>query len=131
MAPAPRSPWDPHLASLEHGRSQSRAPVPEADDQDEFSAPPIAGKEHPPDAMDEMVPTLDDSHRMFRHHPNEPVSEGFSFDPQGADAAADLAGDLAPHMDRGGRVKAYITDITGGTRDQPTRGVNIRIVKTA
>ncbi len=82
------------------GSSQSattyneRFPRPVLEDLDEFAAPPLAGKVHPADAMDEVVPTLDDSNRVFRHHPNEPVGEGFSFDPDSADAAADLAGDL-------------------------------------
>ncbi|WP_153817425.1 hypothetical protein [Polyangium spumosum] len=73
---------------------EERAPRPVLEDLDEFAAPPLPGKVHPADAMDEPVHTLDDSDRVFRHHPNDQVSEGFSFDPDNADAAADLAGDL-------------------------------------
>jgi hypothetical protein len=58
------------------------------------ATPPLAGKTHPRDAMDEAVPTLDDSDRVFLHHPNQPIGEGFSYDPVSADAAADMAGDL-------------------------------------
>lgn len=37
----------------------------------------------------------------------------------------DLAESLAPILDEGGVVNAYITDITGGTEDKPTLGVNV------
>jgi single-stranded-DNA-specific exonuclease len=37
----------------------------------------------------------------------------------------DLAKELAPLIDVGGAVDAHITDITGGTEDKPTRGVNV------
>lgn len=37
----------------------------------------------------------------------------------------DLAEALAPIIDEGGAVNAYITDITGGTEDKPTLGVNV------
>jgi len=32
---------------------------------------------------------------------------------------------LAPLLDQGGLVQAQITEITGGTEDKPTRGVNV------
>ena len=73
---------------------EERRPRPVLEDLDEFSAPPLPGKVHPAEAMDEPVHTLDDSDRVFRHHPNDQVSEGFSFDPDNADAAADMAGEL-------------------------------------
>ena len=62
--------------------------------------------------MDEPVHTLDDSDRVFRHHPNDQVSEGFSFDPDNADAAADLAGDLGAEFLEGGEFPglAWIPD---------------------
>lgn len=37
----------------------------------------------------------------------------------------DLAKELAPIIDAGGVVDARITDITGGTEDKPTQGVNV------
>lgn len=37
----------------------------------------------------------------------------------------ELAGELAPLIDAGGVVQAQITEITGGTEDKPTRGVNV------
>jgi len=86
-------------------------PISVAEDRDEFSAPPLAGKVHPREAMDEMVPTLDDSDRLFRHHPNDQVSEGFSFDPESADAAADLAGDLGAEFLEGATEGRDMSDV--------------------
>ena len=37
----------------------------------------------------------------------------------------ELAELLAPILDEGGIVRAQITDITGGTEEKPTRGVNV------
>ena len=37
----------------------------------------------------------------------------------------ELADLLVPILDEGGIVRTQITDITGGTADKPTRGVNI------
>lgn len=85
--------------------------MPNVDDLDEWSAPPIAGKAHPRDAMDEVVPTLDDSDRTLRHHPNEPMSEGFSYDPESADAAADLAGDLGAEFLEGATEGRDMSDV--------------------
>src|SRR4051812_21108675 len=85
-----------HASDHPHARPSSAndSPLLHVDDLDESSGPPIPSKSHPQNAMDDVVPTLDDSDRVFHHHPNEPVSEGFSFDPGNADAAADLAGEL-------------------------------------
>ncbi len=96
--------------------------LPVGDDLDEFSAPPIAGKAHPRDAMDEMVPTLDDSDRTFRHHPSESAGERFSFDPDSADAAADLAGDLGSEFLEGATSGKDMSDIiaTENDRDDET-----------
>jgi len=41
--------------------------------------------------------------------------------------AADVAARLAPRLDAGAAAKAEIIALTGGTRDKPTRGVNIEI----
>lgn len=40
---------------------------------------------------------------------------------------SDIAQEIATHMDRGGRAAGVITAVTGGTRDKPTRGVNIEL----
>lgn len=37
----------------------------------------------------------------------------------------ELAAELAPLIDEGVPVEAQITDITGGTEDKPTQGVNV------
>jgi hypothetical protein len=37
----------------------------------------------------------------------------------------ELAGELAPLMDEGVPIEAQITEITGGTDEKPTRGVNV------
>jgi len=37
----------------------------------------------------------------------------------------ELADVLAPLMDQGSMVRAQVTEITGGTEDKPTRGVNV------
>ena len=37
----------------------------------------------------------------------------------------ELADMLAPLIDEGGVVQAQVTEITGGTEDKPTRGVNV------
>jgi hypothetical protein len=64
------------------------------DDPDDPFAPPLPGKAHPPDVMDDVTPTLDDEVRSYHHHPNDAGATEFGFDPEAADAAADLAGDL-------------------------------------
>jgi len=40
----------------------------------------------------------------------------------------ELAREIAPLIDQGGGVEAQITDITGGTEEKPTRGVNVEFV---
>lgn len=95
-----------------------RAPRPVLEDLDEFAAPPLPGKVHPADAMDEPVHTLDDSDRVFRHHPNDQVSEGFSFDPDNADAAADLAGDLGAEFLEGATRGRDMSDMIMSDEDQ-------------
>jgi uncharacterized membrane-anchored protein len=39
----------------------------------------------------------------------------------------DLAHDLAPSIDAGIVIKAYVKEVTGGTPKAPTRGLNIRL----
>ena len=41
--------------------------------------------------------------------------------------ASDLAKRLAPIMDAGGNVIGKVINVTGGTRDKETRGVNIEL----
>jgi hypothetical protein len=64
------------------------------DEQDDSSRPPLPGKLHPPMEKNDATPTLDDEVRNYRHHPNEAGTTEFAFDPEAADAAADLAGEL-------------------------------------
>jgi hypothetical protein len=92
------------------------------DDLEEFAAPPLAGKTHPSDAMDEAIPTLDDADRMFRHHPNEPMGEGFAFDPDTADAAADMAGDLGTEFLEGATRGQDMSDIHMSNMDNEDEG---------
>ena len=40
----------------------------------------------------------------------------------------ELAREIAPIIDQGGGVEAKITDITGGTEDKPTQGVNVEFM---
>jgi hypothetical protein len=42
--------------------------------------------------------------------------------------AADLAERLAPDMDSGQTISARVSDLTGGTPEKPSRGVNLEIV---
>ena len=39
----------------------------------------------------------------------------------------EVAAEPSEHLDRGGIVDAFISDVTGGTRSKTTRGVNISI----
>ncbi len=64
------------------------------DDREEFVAPPLPAKQHPAAEMGFVVPTSDDDVRQHPHHPNEGATMEFDVDPEAADAAADLAGDL-------------------------------------
>jgi hypothetical protein len=67
--------------------------LPITDDLEPRAAPPLHGKAHPPAEMDRAVPTLDDEVALY-HRPGDSGCSGFGFDPEAADAAADLAGDL-------------------------------------
>ena len=87
-----RSAIPPALRPFEPGRAEP--PVPIVDDLEELVAPPLAGKLHPRDEMDDATPSLDDEVRRYRHHPNDAGGIEFGVDPDAADAAADLAGDL-------------------------------------
>jgi single-stranded-DNA-specific exonuclease len=41
----------------------------------------------------------------------------------------ELAEEMARHIDRGGKLTGSITEVTGGTYEKPTRGVNILLTK--
>ncbi|MFT3771906.1 MAG: hypothetical protein QM820_41385 [Minicystis sp.] len=84
--------------SFERGRAEP--PVPITDDLDDSVAPPLPGKLHAIEEMDDATPTLDDEHRNYHHHPNDAGSVEFGFHPEAADAAADLAGDLGFELPR-------------------------------
>ena len=65
------------------------------DDDLEASAPPLSGKVHPPHEMGFIVPALDDDEVFSHpHHPNDSGVAEFAVNPDAADAARDLAGDL-------------------------------------
>ncbi|WP_179955479.1 hypothetical protein [Chondromyces crocatus] len=63
-------------------------------DADEREAPPLYGKDHLGRELSDVVPTLDDDVRAYRHHPNEAGRIAFDVNPHAGDAAADLAIDL-------------------------------------
>lgn len=72
-------------------------PAPEPflrNEREDSSLPPLPGKTHPPMDKNDATPTLDDEVRNYHHHPNETGTTEFGFDPEAADAAADLAGEL-------------------------------------
>lgn len=87
---APRTAARPR--PFEPGRAEP--PLPITDDLEAFVVPPLRGKAHPPAEMDEATPTLDDEKRSYHHHPSDAGTTEFGFDPDAADAAADLAGEL-------------------------------------
>jgi hypothetical protein len=80
--------------------------------------PALHGKTHPPEAMDNVLPSLDDEHRSYRHHPSQNEAIEFEIDPLAGDAAADLAADLGSQFlegatrgeDLGSRVLALDDD---------------------
>lgn len=86
-------------------------PLYHLDELDESSGPPIPGKVNPRAAMDDVVPTLDDSDRPYRHHPNESGSEALTFDPENADAAADLAAELGADFLEGATRGRNMSDV--------------------
>jgi hypothetical protein len=43
---------------------------------------------------------------------------------------ADLAEEIAKHIDSGGRVECIISEVTGGVRGKSTRGVNVLLTKS-
>jgi hypothetical protein len=109
MNPMAKETAKPHAGkqAKAHSRSFPSFPGPDpgaeslADDEiqqleglDEFTSPPLRGKTHPPAEMGDATPTLDDEVRSYHHHPNDAGVTEFGFDPEAADAAADLAGEL-------------------------------------
>jgi hypothetical protein len=98
-----------------------QSPLPQVDELDESIAPPIASKAQPANAMDDVVPTLDDSDRTLPHHPNEPISEGFTSDPIAADAAADLAGEFSADFIEGATGGRDRSDVI--LSDEGTEGI--------
>lgn len=108
-----------HTNALSHARSsrEGDSSILQVDELDESYAPPIPSKVHPQNAMDDVVPTLDDSDREFFHHPNESVGEGFSFDPGNADAAADLAGELGADFVEGATRGRDMSDVMFSEED--------------
>lgn len=96
-----------------HGRPPPRPvdlTLPDEEVLSEPAAPPLPGKVHPPAEMSDATPTLDDEVRGYHHHPNEVGTTEFGFDPEAADAAADLAGDLGSQFLEGATRGEDISD---------------------
>lgn len=94
-------------------------PLLRADDLDEDAAPPVPAKIHPRDEMDEATPALDDEIRRYHHHPNDAGTTEFGFDPDAADAAADLAGDLGSAFLEGATRGEDMSDLAAMLDDRP------------
>ncbi len=92
--------------------------MPIVDDLEPFVAPPLHGKAHPPDEMDEATPTLDDEQRGYRHHPSDAGTTEFGYDPEAADAAADLAGELGATFLSGATRGEDMSDVTTSMEDR-------------
>jgi hypothetical protein len=103
------------LRPFEPGRAEP--PVPILDDLERFVAPPLRGKAHPPGDMDGAKPTLDDEQRRYHHHPNDAGSTEFGYDPEAADAAADLAGDMGQSFLEGATRGDDVSDIVAMASD--------------
>jgi hypothetical protein len=88
-----------------------------ADDLDEFVAPPLHGKAHPPAEMDEVTPSFDDEVTRY-HRPHDVGASVFGFDPDAADAAADLAGDLGSTFLSGATNGQDMSDVAMTQGDQ-------------
>jgi len=117
---------DPALPRpFEPGRAEP--PLPIADDFEAFVVPPLRGKAHPPAEMDEATPTLDDEKRSYRHHPNDAGTTAFGFDPDAADAAADLAGELGATFLSGATYGEDMSDVTM-TREEAQEASDLRVV---
>jgi hypothetical protein len=91
----------PKKGKVEEARGRPRpadlAPpeeLPELSEEEDLVSPPIHAKDHPRPEMHDATPTLDDEVRSYHHHPNDAGVTVFGFDPEAADAAADLAGEL-------------------------------------
>jgi hypothetical protein len=102
---------------------RAEPPVPMIDDLEEEVAPPLHGKAHPRGEMDEATPTLDDENRRFHHHPNDAGTTDFAFDPEAADAAADLAGDLGATFLTGATRGEDMSDLVSMAEDQAENDV--------
>ena len=89
------------------------------EDAEERAAPPLHGKTHPPDPMDDSTPSLDDEVQLY-HRPNDAGTTAFAFDPDAADAAADLAGELGSTFLTGATFGDDVSDVamTAGDQDE-------------
>ncbi|APR78136.1 Hypothetical protein A7982_03483 [Minicystis rosea] len=92
--------------------------MPITDDLDDSVAPPLPGKLHPPEEMDEATPTLDDEIRNYHHHPNDSGVVEFGFHPEAADAAADLAGDFGSSFLEGATRGEDISEVSAQLDDR-------------
>src|SRR5262245_60076328 len=96
---------------------RAEPPLPITDDLEPMVAPPLHGKAHPPSEMDEAVPTLDDEVSLY-HRPRDARRSAFGFDPDAADAAADMAGDLGTSFLSGATRGDDMSDVTFSREDE-------------
>jgi len=91
--------------------------APTQDDLDEPTAPPLHGKTHPPADMDRAKPSLDDEVQVYHHPSIDAAVTEFGVDPDVADAAADLAGDLGATFLSGATRGQDMSDVTLSAED--------------
>lgn len=91
-------------------------PPPEFDESDE--APPLRGKTHPPAEMGDAKPSLEDEVQVYHEHPNDHAATEFGVDPDAADAAADLAGDLGATFLMGATRGEDMSDVVMAMEDR-------------
>jgi hypothetical protein len=101
---------------FEPGRAEP--PLPTTDDLEPYVAPPLRAKEHPPGAMDQATPSRDDEVHLY-HRPRDEGATAFAFDPDAADAAADLAGDLGATFLTGATRGEDVSEVVASAEEVP------------
>jgi hypothetical protein len=113
-------------ARRERGRAGGDLPIPLAGvdpayldaEPREGEAPPLHGKVCPRTEMGDATPSLDDAARRNPHHPNDGGTTTFAFDPEAADAAADLAGELGATFLEGATRGEDVSDLAMEMEDR-------------
>jgi len=117
-AASPRSKSAPPPSATHRRPVVDEISLPRLDDLDDLDLPPIHGKTNPPAEMDDTIPALDDSDRVYHHHPVESGVTEFGSDPDAADAASDLASDLGRDYLEGATRADDMSDIHFITEDR-------------